>query len=193
MFCVLGSVGPPPPKKHKLLASRDVTLAEAAKYGTLSDFNFFDRVRKALKNQEVYDNFLRCLLLFTNEIVSKSELLAVTAPFFSRHPELQRWLQEFLGITSGAAGGSPPIANSASSPPPAATPVHPSLGNGAHHRDQTPAHPPHPYSLLSSQGGIHIIFLNILSEHILIPQVCLLESICATNHSSLILILLIFL
>lgn len=76
----------------------------------------------------------------------------MTAPFFSRHPELQRWLQEFLGISSGAAGGSPPIANSASSPPPAATPVHPSLGNGAHHRDQTPAHPPHPYSLLSSQG-----------------------------------------
>ncbi|XP_077299211.1 SIN3 transcription regulator family member A [Arctopsyche grandis] len=145
-----GSVGPPPPKKHKLLAAKDVSFAEAAKYGSLGDFSFFDRVRKALKSQEVYDNFLRCLLLFTNEIVSKSELLAVTAPFFSRNPELQRWLQEFLGLTAGAAGGSPPTANNASSPPPVAAPVHTFLGNGSFLRDQILSHPSNQYSLSSS-------------------------------------------
>lgn len=174
-----GSVGPPPPKKHKLLAAKDVSFAEAAKYGSLGDFSFFDRVRKALRSQEVYDNFLRfvffflinlyiffiverfryifylfcrCLLLFTNEIVSKSELLAVTAPFFSRNPELQRWLQEFLGLTAGAAGGSPPTANNATSPPPAAAPVHTFLGNGSFPRDQILSHPTNQYSLSSGES-----------------------------------------
>lgn len=42
----------PPPKKHKISSSscRDVTLAEAAKYGTLSDYAFFDKVHKIYKN-----------------------------------------------------------------------------------------------------------------------------------------------
>lgn len=35
----------PPPKKHKMSSScRDVTLAEAAKYGELNDYAFFDKV-----------------------------------------------------------------------------------------------------------------------------------------------------
>lgn len=34
----------PPPKKHKVSSCRDVTLAEAAKYGTLNDYAFFDKV-----------------------------------------------------------------------------------------------------------------------------------------------------
>lgn len=56
---ILGSVGPPPTKKHKLYAPRDVSHAEAARYGTLAEFGFFDRVHKAVRSQEVYDNFLR--------------------------------------------------------------------------------------------------------------------------------------
>lgn len=34
----------PPPKKHKTSSCRDVTLAEAGKYGTLNDYAFFDKV-----------------------------------------------------------------------------------------------------------------------------------------------------
>ncbi|XP_052754275.1 paired amphipathic helix protein Sin3b isoform X2 [Galleria mellonella] len=79
---------------------RDVSLAEAAKVATLQDFNFFDRARKALRSQRVYDNFLRCLLLFTHEVISSSELLCVTSPFLRRHPELQKWLQDFVGLSS---------------------------------------------------------------------------------------------
>ncbi|KAK4884156.1 hypothetical protein RN001_000427 [Aquatica leii] len=88
----------PPPKKHKLSSScRDVTLAEATKYGTLNDFAFFDKVRKALKMPDVYNNFLRCLTLFNQEIVSKSELIQLVTPFLGKFPELLRWLRDFLG------------------------------------------------------------------------------------------------
>ncbi|XP_063987548.1 paired amphipathic helix protein Sin3b isoform X4 [Diachasmimorpha longicaudata] len=90
--------GPPPPKKHKVSASvRDVTIAEAGKYGSLNDYAFFDKVRKALRSPEVYENFLRCLVLFNQEIVSKSELIQLVTPFLGRFPELLRWFKEFLG------------------------------------------------------------------------------------------------
>ncbi|XP_068622089.1 paired amphipathic helix protein Sin3a isoform X2 [Battus philenor] len=81
-------------------ALRDVSYAEAAKLATAQDYSFFDRTRKALRSQHVYDNFLRCLLLFTNEIISSTELLSVTGPFLCRHPELQKWLQDFVGPPS---------------------------------------------------------------------------------------------
>lgn len=56
-------------------------------------------------------------MLFTNEIISKSELLVMTAPFFSRHPEFQRWMQDFLGpttpppTTNSGVSSSPPMSN----------------------------------------------------------------------------------
>ncbi|KAF5281319.1 hypothetical protein FQA39_LY17831 [Lamprigera yunnana] len=87
----------PPSKKHKMSSCRDVTLAEATKYGTLNDFAFFDKVRKALKMPDVYNNFLRCLTLFNQEVVSKSELIQLVTPFLGKFPELLRWLRDFLG------------------------------------------------------------------------------------------------
>lgn len=92
--------GPMPPKRHKPI-NRDVTLAEASKYGSLNDYAFFDKVRKALRNPEVYENFLRCLTLYNQEIISKSELIGLIAPFLGKFPELYRWFQEFLGSASG--------------------------------------------------------------------------------------------
>ncbi|CAG9794152.1 unnamed protein product [Diatraea saccharalis] len=83
-------------------AIRDVSYAEASKYATHYEYSFFDRARKALRSQHVYDNFLRCLLLFTNEIISSSELVVVTGPFLLRHPDLHRWLQDFLGPAATA-------------------------------------------------------------------------------------------
>lgn len=40
--------GPPPLKKHKVASMRDVTIAEAGKYGTLNDYAFFDKVNIVL-------------------------------------------------------------------------------------------------------------------------------------------------
>ncbi|CAH0550046.1 unnamed protein product [Brassicogethes aeneus] len=89
----------PPTKKHKMSLSscRDVTLSEAGKYGTLNDYAFFDKVRKAVRSPEVYNNFLRCLALFNQEIVSKSELIQIATPFLGKFPELLRWFREFVG------------------------------------------------------------------------------------------------
>ncbi|XP_057319061.1 paired amphipathic helix protein Sin3a-like isoform X3 [Microplitis mediator] len=97
--------GPPPLKKHKVAASaRDITIAEAGKYGSLNDYAFFDKVRKLLKSTEVYENFLRCLVLYNNEIISKSEVVQLVIPFLGRCPELLRWFKDFLGHLPESTG-----------------------------------------------------------------------------------------
>lgn len=97
----------PPAKKHKVASCRDVTLAEAGKHGSLSDYAFFDKVRKSLRSQEVYDNFLRCLILFNQEIISKSELVQLATPFLGKFPELFKWFKDFLGHSDQNAEAIP--------------------------------------------------------------------------------------
>ena len=93
-------MGQPVMKKHKSpSALRDLSVTEAGKYGTLNDFAFFDRIRKTIPNPDVYRNFLRCLVIYNNEIINETELLQLTTPFLTPHPELLRWFKEFLGPT----------------------------------------------------------------------------------------------
>lgn len=93
----------PPSKRHKPIL-RDVSLAEASRYGTLADAAFFDKLREALRSTEVYENFLRCLTLYNQEIVSKTELLTIITPFLSKFPELHHWFTEFLGTNNQSDG-----------------------------------------------------------------------------------------
>lgn len=67
------------------------------------------QTRKALKNQEVYENFLRCLVLFNQEIISKSELVQLVTPFLGKFPELFRWFKDFLGHSETSGGGTTPL------------------------------------------------------------------------------------
>lgn len=98
--------GAPPAKRPKPYC-RDVSFSEASSKCTISDAAFFDKVRKALRSPEVYDNFLRCLTLFNQEIVSKTELLGLVSPFLMKFPDLLRWFTDFLGPPVGgqSAGG----------------------------------------------------------------------------------------
>ena len=99
----------PPSKKPKMTCLRDVTLADAGKYASLNEYAFFDKVRKVLKSAEVYDNFLRILVLYNNEILSRSELLNLASGFLGKHPELLRWFKDFIGLKNNISNevGSP--------------------------------------------------------------------------------------
>nr|CAB3266076.1 paired amphipathic helix protein Sin3a [Phallusia mammillata] len=87
----------PSGKRAKSCSLKDVSLPEASKHGTLSEFAFFDKVRRALRSQEAYDNFLRCLLLYNNEVVGRDELVQLIQPFFMKFTELFTWIKNFLG------------------------------------------------------------------------------------------------
>jgi len=97
-----------PNKKPRLnSSSKDHSVAEAGKYGTMTDFAFFDKVRRvACRSREVYDNFLRCLILYHQEIISKVELVQLITPFLNRYPDLLKWFKDFLGLkdTIGVSG-----------------------------------------------------------------------------------------
>lgn len=54
----------------------------------------------------MYENFLRCLVLFNQEIVSKSELVQLVTPFLGKFPELFRWFKDFLGHNEGSGGAA---------------------------------------------------------------------------------------
>ncbi|KAI4584634.1 hypothetical protein MJG53_020677, partial [Ovis ammon polii x Ovis aries] len=57
-----------------------------------------EQVRRVLKSQEVYENFLRCIALFNQELVSGSELLQLVGPFLGKFPELFAQFKSFLGV-----------------------------------------------------------------------------------------------
>lgn len=90
----------PPTKRHKTIF-RDISYADAARSGTLQDYAFFDKVRESLRSPDVYDNFLRCLTLYNQEIVSKTELITLVTPFLSKEPELLKKFHDFLKYSSG--------------------------------------------------------------------------------------------
>ena len=96
-----GNQGPSiiPNKKPRLNSSKDYSVADVGKYGTMNELAFFDKVRRvACRSRDVYDNFLRCLVMYNQEIISKMELLQVTTPFLNRHPDLLKWFKDFLGL-----------------------------------------------------------------------------------------------
>ncbi|CAH2293301.1 paired amphipathic helix Sin3b [Pelobates cultripes] len=88
----------PSKKKMKIRKSKDQSVANVGKYGTLQEFSFFNKVRRVLKSQEVYENFLRCIALFNQELVSGSELLQLVTPFLGKFPELFAQFKSFLGV-----------------------------------------------------------------------------------------------
>ncbi|XP_052453133.1 paired amphipathic helix protein Sin3a [Carassius gibelio] len=90
------AVTPPVKKKLKLMNIKDPSVAESGKHGGTESL-FFDKVRKALRSAEAYDNFLRCLIIFNEEIISRAELVQLVVPFLGKFPELFSWFKNFLG------------------------------------------------------------------------------------------------
>lgn len=56
-----------------------------------------------MRSTEAYDNFLRCLILFNQEVISRTELVQLTTPFLNKHPDLFKWFKDFVGFKEGSA------------------------------------------------------------------------------------------
>ncbi len=52
----------------------------------------------------MYDNFLRCLVMFNQEVISRQELVQLSSSFLQKHPELFKWFKEFVGFKEGQIG-----------------------------------------------------------------------------------------
>uniref|UniRef100_A0A8C5BI67 SIN3 transcription regulator family member Ab n=1 Tax=Gadus morhua TaxID=8049 RepID=A0A8C5BI67_GADMO len=83
-------------KKPKMMG-KEHAMVEVNKHSTGTETMFFEKVKKALQSSEAYDNFLRCLLIFNQEVISRAELVQLVIPFLGKFPELFTWFKNFLG------------------------------------------------------------------------------------------------
>ena len=61
------------------------------------ELEFFDKVKSRLRNREQYSEFLKCLNLFSQEIINRSELQGLVYDILGRYPDLMHGFNEFLG------------------------------------------------------------------------------------------------
>ncbi|CAF0839927.1 unnamed protein product [Didymodactylos carnosus] len=64
----------------------------------IDEVAFFDKVQKTLRSPLVFDNFLRCILLFTKRIITRVELIELIHSYLGHFPELLRTFQELINI-----------------------------------------------------------------------------------------------
>ena len=70
----------------------------AAKPGaTVEEVIFFDKVKKHIANKSVYNEFLKTLNLFSQEIVDQKALIDRVEAFLGNYPELFNWFKRFVG------------------------------------------------------------------------------------------------
>uniref|UniRef100_A0A1A8IC98 Paired amphipathic helix protein Sin3a n=1 Tax=Nothobranchius kuhntae TaxID=321403 RepID=A0A1A8IC98_NOTKU len=94
----------PPAKKKSLMMGKGHGMTEFSKLSTSTETMFFEKVRKALRSSEAYDNFLRCLHIFNQEVISRTELVQLVIPFLGKFPELFTWFKNFLGYRESSLG-----------------------------------------------------------------------------------------
>ncbi|KAK8655383.1 hypothetical protein V6N13_107963 [Hibiscus sabdariffa] len=60
------------------------------------EFAFCDKVKEKLRNPEHYQEFLRCLHLYSNEVISRTELQSLVNDLLGRYPDVMGGFNKFL-------------------------------------------------------------------------------------------------
>ncbi|KRZ99517.1 uncharacterized protein AC631_04736, partial [Debaryomyces fabryi] len=75
-----------------------VPPSTAAKSSMLEEISFFDKVKKAIGNKQTYNEFLKILNLFSQDIIDKETLVERVDSFIGdNHPDLLNWFKMFVG------------------------------------------------------------------------------------------------
>ena len=80
---------------------------------TQEELDFFDRVKNFIGNKSAYGEFLKCLNLYSQDILRQDELVKLVSNFLGSNGELFSWFKKYIGYTgkldvpaSGAEDGS---------------------------------------------------------------------------------------
>jgi histone deacetylase complex regulatory component SIN3 len=65
--------------KRKAHEKAEERLSKKQHQDNLKELNFFYKVRKKLNNDKLYNEFLKCLNLFSNKIITRVELVQTQA------------------------------------------------------------------------------------------------------------------
>ncbi len=88
--------GAQPVKKKQRTAVTSATRTADNKVGTMEELEFFDKVKRAIGNKTTYNEFLKILNLFSQEIIDSKTLVERVTPFLERTPELLDWFKKFV-------------------------------------------------------------------------------------------------
>eukprot|EP00798_Chlamydomonas_sp_ICE-L_P013837 gene13837-19758_t len=109
---------------HKRKAARKAEEGFKAGYGTGSydkdahqpelakEMGLFDRIKATLRNKDAYADLLKCMNLYSQDIVSKQELLLLAGDVLGKFPDLLSELHAFLGkvaVTNLDFSGGPKV------------------------------------------------------------------------------------
>ncbi|KAI8799910.1 hypothetical protein BJ742DRAFT_686639 [Cladochytrium replicatum] len=81
----------PAKKKVKTLGSM-----KGDKPGVIEELEFFDRCKRTINNKGTYNEFLKVLNLYSQEIVDAKTLIQRIEPFLSKSPDLIEWFKRFI-------------------------------------------------------------------------------------------------
>lgn len=63
---------------------------------------FFERVKNRVRSREVFQDFIKCLSMFTSQIINADEMIALVDDVLAKFPELRR--DGGVGRAAGGAG-----------------------------------------------------------------------------------------
>ncbi len=86
----------PPAKRPRGTAPIRFARAYAQQFGTIEEFEFFERVKKAIANRTTYSEFLKVLNLFNQDILDPKLLVERVEPFLGRWPDLYAWFKNYV-------------------------------------------------------------------------------------------------
>lgn len=66
------------------------------------EVRFFDEVRSRLNNREAYNDLLKCINLYAQDVISKSELLGLVQDLIGRHHDVLTTFRQFITACPGA-------------------------------------------------------------------------------------------
>jgi paired amphipathic helix protein Sin3a len=64
--------------------------------GAAVQYPIFDKVKARLRNRDTYQEFLKCLNIFSQEIISRGELQSLVGDILGKHADLLEGFNEFL-------------------------------------------------------------------------------------------------
>ncbi|KAJ3180454.1 Transcriptional regulatory protein sin3 [Geranomyces variabilis] len=91
-----GSSGPPPAQIPVPPPKKRARMGRSEKPGTIEELEFFDKCKKIINNKTTYNEFLKILNLFSQEIIEAKVLVERVEPFLSRAPDLFEWFKRFV-------------------------------------------------------------------------------------------------
>ena len=87
-----------PPTSPTLIPSLPAPLAPTTTSAATSDeMAFFDKAKKAIGNKNVYNEFLKCCNLFTQDLIDRNALLYRVKQFIGGNHELYKWFVDWVG------------------------------------------------------------------------------------------------